>query len=83
MVDWWSFGILLYELMYGYTPFRGARRDATFDNVLKMPLQFPATPAISPAAKDLISRLLHKVGGWGSSGLWVLVFVVGVCVGGY
>ncbi|GAB4820055.1 hypothetical protein N2152v2_007101 [Parachlorella kessleri] len=60
MVDWWSFGILLYELLYGCTPFRGARRDATFDNVLKKPLAFPDTPHISDHARDLIARLLNK-----------------------
>jgi serine/threonine protein kinase len=61
MVDWWGLGILLYELLYGTTPFRGTRRDSTFDNVLKEPVRFPATPAVSAAAKDLITRLLHKV----------------------
>lgn len=39
--DWWSFGILIYELMYGFTPFRGARRDDTFENILKRQLVFP------------------------------------------
>jgi serine/threonine protein kinase len=60
MVDWWSFGILIYELLYGTTPFRGARRDATFENVLKKPLVFPDTPAVSAECKDLIAQLLHK-----------------------
>lgn len=46
-VDWWSVGILLYELTYGFTPFRGARRDETFENVLKQPLRFPAKPVVS------------------------------------
>lgn len=59
-VDWWSFGILIYELVYGTTPFRGARRDETFDNVLKAPLKFPAKPQVSPECQDLITQLLIK-----------------------
>nr|AML76342.1 putative LOV domain-containing protein [Chloromonas rosae] len=59
-VDWWSFGILIYELVYGMTPFRGARRDETFDNVLKAPLKFPAKPQVSEACQDLITQLLVK-----------------------
>ena len=43
----WSFGILMYELLYGFTPFRGAKRDATFENILKRPLAFPTSPEIS------------------------------------
>lgn len=59
-VDWWSFGILLYELMYGTTPFRGQRREETFENVLRNPLTFPSKPAISAEAQDLIGKLLVK-----------------------
>jgi serine/threonine protein kinase len=63
MVDWWSFGILIYELLYGTTPFRGSRRDATFDNVLKRDLTFPTAPQVSPEAQDLIRKLLEKASG--------------------
>jgi phototropin len=59
-VDWWSFGILVYELVYGTTPFRGARRDETFDNVIKAPLRFPAKPVVSPEIQALITGLLVK-----------------------
>lgn len=60
MVDWWSFGILIYELLYGTTPFRGSRRDQTFDNVLKQPLKMPREPEVSTACTDLITKLLTK-----------------------
>jgi phototropin len=35
-VDWWSLGILIYELIYGTTPFKGQRRSETFSNVVKV-----------------------------------------------
>lgn len=59
-VDWWSFGILMYELVYGFTPFRGAKRDQTFENILKRPLVFPPKPEISKPCQDLISALLVR-----------------------
>ncbi|KAI9104190.1 hypothetical protein K1719_023026 [Acacia pycnantha] len=59
-VDWWTFGIFLYELLLGTTPFKGAGNRATLFNVVGQPLRFPETPQISSAAKDLIKGLLVK-----------------------
>nr|AML76676.1 putative LOV domain-containing protein [Limnanthes douglasii] len=59
-VDWWALGILLYEMLYGYTPFRGKTRQKTFANILQKDLKFPASIPVSLAAKQLIYRLLHR-----------------------
>ncbi|KAH0470830.1 hypothetical protein IEQ34_000553 [Dendrobium chrysotoxum] len=59
-VDWWTFGIFLYELLYGMTPFKGSGNEETLANVVSKTLKFPETPAISLNARDLIERLLVK-----------------------
>lgn len=59
-VDWWTFGIFLYELLFGKTPFKGAGNRATLFNVVGQPLRFPDTPTVSFAARDLIRGLLVK-----------------------
>ncbi|GAB4826450.1 Serine/threonine-protein kinase d6pkl2 [Ancistrocladus abbreviatus] len=59
-VDWWTFGIFLYELLFGRTPFKGSGNRATLFNVIGQPLKFPESPVVSFAARDLIRGLLVK-----------------------
>lgn len=49
-VDWWTLGILVYEMLFGTTPFKGKNRNATFANILRDDVPFPehsASPQIS------------------------------------
>lgn len=59
-VDWWTFGIFLYELLHGTTPFKGNGNRATLFNVVGQPLKFPDAPHVSSIARDLIKGLLVK-----------------------
>ncbi|XP_065854735.1 serine/threonine-protein kinase AGC1-7 [Euphorbia lathyris] len=59
-VDWWTYGIFLYELLHGTTPFKGQGNRATLFNVVGQPLRFPDTPQVSFVARDLIKGLLVK-----------------------
>jgi len=62
-VDWWTLGILLYEMLFGATPFKGPNRNATFNNVLKNDVTFfplHGQSSLSKDCKNIIRRLLTK-----------------------
>ncbi|KAL4968761.1 putative serine/threonine protein kinase (Nrc-2) [Aspergillus stella-maris] len=62
-VDWWTLGILIYEMLYGTTPFKGKNRNATFGNILRDEVPFPeqgGAQQISNMCKSLIRKLLIK-----------------------
>ncbi|ORY46306.1 kinase-like domain-containing protein [Leucosporidium creatinivorum] len=59
-VDWWTFGILVYEMLYGCTPFKGSNRHATFSNVLRNEVSFPDHQATTTMCKSVIKKLLCK-----------------------
>ncbi|XP_062204332.1 protein kinase PINOID-like [Phragmites australis] len=63
-VDWWAYGVFLYELLHGRTPFAGADNESTLRNIVRRPLAFPpGSGSCGPAdaaARDLIVRLLAK-----------------------
>ncbi|EIM88225.1 Pkinase-domain-containing protein [Stereum hirsutum FP-91666 SS1] len=59
-VDWWTLGILIYEMIYATTPFKGRERNDTFNNILSLPVHFKDTPKVSQPGKDIIVRLLDK-----------------------
>ncbi|KAJ5316667.1 hypothetical protein N7508_001175 [Penicillium antarcticum] len=63
--DWWSLGIILYECLYGFTPFACESRHDTKIKILRhtRTLQFPTDKAsdrlVSQDAIDLIHRILQ------------------------
>ncbi|KAI9054463.1 hypothetical protein LZ554_001625 [Drepanopeziza brunnea f. sp. 'monogermtubi'] len=62
-VDWWTLGILIYEMLFGTTPFKGKNRNATFANILRDDVPFPensGSPPTSNLCKSLIRKLLIK-----------------------
>lgn len=59
-VDWWTLGILMYEMLYGFTPFRGTSQNDTFNRIEKGVVKFPEHPrcTVSKECKNIIKKLL-------------------------
>ncbi|XP_046312372.1 citron Rho-interacting kinase isoform X4 [Marmota monax] len=58
--DWWSVGVIAYEMVYGRTPFTEGTSARTFNNIMNFQrfLKFPDDPKVSSGFLDLIQSLL-------------------------
>ncbi|KAJ1026726.1 hypothetical protein NDA16_002324 [Ustilago loliicola] len=58
--DWWSLGVIVFEMLYGYPPFVSKSRHLTRQKILnwKQTLRFPPKPRISREGQDFIARLV-------------------------
>lgn len=57
-VDWWTLGVLLYEMLTGLPPFYSEDVNEMYRKILYDPLVF--LPDVRPDARDLLRRLLER-----------------------
>uniref|UniRef100_M3ZRN5 non-specific serine/threonine protein kinase n=1 Tax=Xiphophorus maculatus TaxID=8083 RepID=M3ZRN5_XIPMA len=68
LCDWWSLGVIMYEMLIGYPPFCSETPQETYRKVMnwRETLTFPPEVPISEKAKDLILRFCseeeHRIG---------------------
>ena len=61
-VDWWTFGVLMHELLAGYTPFAGSEAHEIYKEIQRYTKHYPrvAFPSHFPeSAQALLKELLH------------------------
>ncbi|KAJ1983685.1 Serine/threonine kinase [Dimargaris verticillata] len=57
-VDWWAFGVLIYEMLLGQPPFRGETEDEIFDAILDEEVLYPIN--MSRDSVSILQRLLTR-----------------------
>jgi serine/threonine protein kinase len=62
-IDWWSLGVMTYEMLIGARPFSAETIEEVIENITSYKIEWPEIGyeegMISPEAKDLISQLLN------------------------
>ena len=55
-VDCWAFGVLMYEMLHGHTPFDGSSSMSIYQKIMSGKVNY--SPAVRPAARELMQKLL-------------------------
>eukprot|EP00587_Corethron_hystrix_P003341 CAMPEP_0113319764 /NCGR_PEP_ID=MMETSP0010_2-20120614/13835_1 /TAXON_ID=216773 ORGANISM="Corethron hystrix, Strain 308" /NCGR_SAMPLE_ID=MMETSP0010_2 /ASSEMBLY_ACC=CAM_ASM_000155 /LENGTH=666 /DNA_ID=CAMNT_0000177397 /DNA_START=347 /DNA_END=2347 /DNA_ORIENTATION=- /assembly_acc=CAM_ASM_000155 len=58
-VDYWAFGVLIFELLVGRTPFLRANQMAMFQSIVKVKYTFPPS-VLNDVTKDIVELLIKK-----------------------
>ena len=58
--DWWSYGILIFEMLCGIPPFYCDNNEKMYELIMHAELRFPKKIPISDNSKDLLKKLLVK-----------------------
>ncbi|VDL96281.1 unnamed protein product [Schistocephalus solidus] len=59
-VDWWAFGVFLFEMVVGRSPFFSADVGHIYSKIINADLCFPVSTKVSEKLKHLVSNLLQK-----------------------
>jgi microtubule-associated serine/threonine kinase len=57
--DWWSLGVILFEMVVGAPPFSASSPEEIFQNILERNIAWPPLGDLSPELMDLLDRLLE------------------------
>jgi len=60
-VDWWAYGILIFELLSGCSPFQESQVSRTYQRILAGKIRWPPTPSkyFDPSAESIINQLIY------------------------
>lgn len=58
--DWWSLGVLAYEMSYGFDPFYAETRVDQYEKILSGPITLKVKKGYSDESRDFLAKLLIR-----------------------